>query len=128
MATKNNPTAFMATHPGEILAAELEERGLTQKTFAEQTGLQRSHLSELINGKRPMTISIADRLEDALGIDSQSWMNLQTQYNYDVKALAEKSQSEKTATLQVSVSDTSIIADIKRAISLIRGVDKVAIL
>ncbi len=61
----------MATHPGTILKYELEERGLTQKAFAEQIGMRPSHLSELLNGKRSMTIAIAYKIEKALGIDSQ---------------------------------------------------------
>lgn len=126
MATKNNTSSpWMATHPGTILKYELEERGLTQKAFAEQIGMRPSHLSELLNGKRSMTIAIADKIEKALGIDSQSWMNLQTQYNYDAKNL---SDSKESATLQVTVEDTTILADIKRAISLIKGVGRVAVL
>ncbi|MBQ0021722.1 MAG: HigA family addiction module antidote protein [Prevotellaceae bacterium] len=77
MATRNNPSAFLATHPGEVLAAELEERGITQKAFAEEIGMRPSHLSELINGKRNVTMAIADKLQEALGIEAQSWMNLQ---------------------------------------------------
>ena len=115
----------MATHPGEVLAAELEERGITQKAFAKQIGMRPSHLSELINGKRNVTMAIADKLQEALGIDAQSWMNLQIQYNYDIKKAKNPSES---ATLQVSVEDTSILEEIRRAISLIRGVGKVAVL
>lgn len=125
MATRNNPSAFIATHPGEVLAAELEERGITQKSFAEEIGMRPSHLSELINGKRNVTMAIADKLQEALGIDAQSWMNLQVQYNYDIQKAVEPC---KPATLQVSVEDTSILEEIRRAISLIRGVGKVAVL
>ena len=126
METKNNiSTPWAATHPGTILRYELEERGLTQKAFAEQIGMRPSHLSELLNGKRSMTIAIADKIEAVLGIASQSWMNLQTQYNYDTKNLSDPKES---ATLQVTVEDTTILADIKRAISLIKGVGRVAVL
>lgn len=46
MATKNYTSSpWMATHPGTILKYELEERGLTQKAFAEQIGMRPSHLS-----------------------------------------------------------------------------------
>lgn len=121
----NNITPFYATRPGEVLAAELEERGITQKAFAKQIGMRPSHLSELINGKRNVTMAIADKLQEALGIDAQSWMNLQIQYNYDIKKAKNPSES---ATLQVSVEDTSILEEIRRAISLIRGVGKVAVL
>lgn len=87
MAKRNNiPPALKPVHPGEILREELKERKLTQKAFAEQIGMRPSHLNELIKGKTSMTIAIADKLQEALGIDSQSWISLQTQYNYDLKA------------------------------------------
>ena len=116
----------MPVHPGSILNEELKERHLTQKAFAEQIGMQPSHLCELLNGKLNMTMAIADKLDEALGIDSQSWMNLQTQYNYDLKAQEQKCE-QKATILEVSVDDTSLLADIKRAIGMIRGVGKVAI-
>ena len=119
---------MMPVHPGEILSEELKERGLTQKAFAAMIGMRPSHLNELLHGKTNFTISIADKIQKALGIDSMSWMNLQTQYNYDVKAMDSSSTNPiKAATLQVSVEDASLLADIKRAISLIRGVNHVAV-
>ena len=129
METKNKVVpAMMPVHPGEILSEELKERGLTQKAFAAMIGMRPSHLNELLHGKTNFTITIADKIQKALGIDSMSWMNLQTQYNYDVKAMDSSSTNPiKAATLQVSVEDASLLADIKRAISLIRGVNHVAV-
>lgn len=118
--------AFKAVHPGEVLKAELEERGITQTAFAEQIGMRVSHLNELIRGKRAMTINIADKIEEALGIDSIFWMNMQTQYNYDVKA--QSAQEPKMLDLKVSIEDASLLTEIKRAIGMIRGVGRVAVL
>ena len=126
MKTRNNTTAFRAVHPGEVLKAELEERGITQTAFAEQIGMRVSHLNELIRGKRAMTINIADKIEEALGIDSIFWMNMQTQYNYDIKA--QSAQEPKMIDLKVSIEDTSLLTEIKRAIGMIRGVGRVAVL
>ncbi len=125
METKNNRQAFKPTHPGEVLHEELRERGITQKAFAEQIGMRPSHLSEIINGKRNITISIADKLQEALGIDSQSWVNMQTQYDYAMKGCA---SDKEEVTLQVLIEDASMLADIKRAISLLKGVRRVALL
>ena len=55
-------------HPGEILKEELRERSLAQKDFAGQIGMQPTHLSALIHGKRNITTDIARRLEEGLGI------------------------------------------------------------
>ncbi len=127
MATRNNHSAFLPTHPGEILGLELDERGLTQKAMAEKIGMRPSHLSELINGKRSITISIADKLQEALGIDSQSWVNLQTQYNYDIRNSKQNIVSGDKVTLQIDLDDKSVLAEIKKAIGLFKGVRNVAI-
>lgn len=126
METKNNSTPFMATHPGEVLLAELAERGMTQKAFAEQIGMRSSHLNELIRGKRPITKAIADKFDTALGIDSIFWLNLQTQYDYDTKVI--KASKPDSITLEVSIDDISLASEIKRAISLLKGVSRVAVL
>lgn len=98
MATRNeSSTPWKATHPGTILKYELEERGLSQKDFAEMIGMQRSHVSELIKGKRPMTKNTADKIEKALGISAVTLVNLQTQYDYDVKAIELKDIEEQKA-------------------------------
>ena len=131
MATKNNMApALMPVHPGEILKEELKERRITQKALAEQIGMRPSHLNELLNGKISMTIAIADKMQAALGIDSKSLMNLQTQYNYDMKNREDTgclSATMKTTTLQVSIEDETLLSDIKRAIRMIRGVSRVAV-
>lgn len=53
------------------MKSELEERGLKQKAFAAQIGMQPSHLNELLKGKRNITPAIAQKLEEALGIKAQ---------------------------------------------------------
>lgn len=98
MATRNeNSTPWMATHPGTILKYELEERGLSQKEFAELIGMQRSHVSELIKGKRTMTQAIADKIEEKMGLSAISLVNLQTTYDYDIKAIEKKNIEERNA-------------------------------
>ena len=98
MATRNeNVTPWMATHPGTVLKYELEDRLLSQKDFAVLIGMQKSHVSELLKGKRPMTKAIADKIEEKLGISAISLVNLQTQYEYDVKAIEQKDIEEQKA-------------------------------
>ncbi len=71
-------------HPGEHLADELEARNLTQRAFSKATGLSSSVLNEIIKGKRDINPAIALKLEEALGISTETWMNLQVQYDLDV--------------------------------------------
>lgn len=72
----------VATHPGRILKKELQARGIKQAEFAKAIGIPAPNLSELINGKRNLTPSLAIKLEDALGIPYQNWMSLQDRYFY----------------------------------------------
>lgn len=78
MATRTDSKApWKATHPGTILGYELEERGITQKDFASKIGMQRSHLSELVNAKSPMTKPVAEKIEATIGIPSATLLNMQ---------------------------------------------------
>ena len=98
MATKNeNTTTWTATHPGTILKYELEERGISQKKFAEMIGMQRSHVCELIKGKRTLTKAIAAKIEETLSISAISLMNMQVKYEYDMSIIEQKSVEEQKA-------------------------------
>ncbi|MCC8038030.1 MAG: HigA family addiction module antidote protein [Bacteroidales bacterium] len=95
-----NKIPWKATHPGEILLPELEERGLSQRALARMIGMNPSQLNELIKGKRPMTESVAIKLEQALGIDASVWMNLQLMYVRHSEAI-KKRDSHPTKNQQV---------------------------
>jgi HTH-type transcriptional regulator/antitoxin HigA len=97
METRNNPVPFMASHPGRILKSELDERNIKQKEFATTLGMQPSHLSEIIRGKRGISHDLADKLQDALGIPTIFWLNLQTQYEYNTKAIEQRDIKEQQA-------------------------------
>lgn len=71
-----------ATHPGEMLADELEARAIKQQEFAQQIGMQKSQLNEIIKGKRPINAEVAVLIEASLGISANFWLNAQN--NYDV--------------------------------------------
>ena len=91
MATKNDRrTPWMATHPGTILKYELEERDLSQKDFATMIDMQKSHVSEFITGKRPITMSIAEKIERKLGVSALSLVNLQNKYEYDTNVINQR--------------------------------------
>lgn len=115
MATRNeSSTPWLATHPGTILKYELEERELSQKDFAVLIGMQKSHVSELLKGKRPLTKAIADKIEEKLGIPAVSLVNLQTQYEYDLKLIEQKDVEEQKALNMLKLYDE--IFDIKTVI------------
>ena len=77
----NNLTPFRFTHPGEIVKDELEDRGISQREFAERIGMSYSVLNELLNAHRPLTTKTALLFEAALGLPADVLMRIQTKYN-----------------------------------------------
>jgi len=66
-----------ATHPGEHLAEYLEARGWSQAEFARLADLTPKLVSEIINGKNPVTPDTAIKLERVLGLKDYIWLGLQ---------------------------------------------------
>ncbi|MCQ2220150.1 MAG: HigA family addiction module antitoxin [Prevotella sp.] len=77
----NNLTPFIATHPGEVLKDEVDERGLSQKELAERIGMSYKAMNDILNERRPVTTETAMLFEAALGIPANVLLNLQTDYN-----------------------------------------------
>jgi addiction module HigA family antidote len=71
-------------HPGEILADELEETGLSAKKLADVIDVPPNRLYQLIAGKRSMTADTALRLGQYFGMAADFWMNLQSAYELDL--------------------------------------------
>lgn len=70
-------------HPGEVLAEQLEELGMTAAELARDLHVPANRLYQLIAGKRAMTADTALRLEQWLGVSADFWMNLQKSYELD---------------------------------------------
>ncbi|MBR2134938.1 MAG: HigA family addiction module antidote protein [Bacteroidales bacterium] len=87
----NEVVPLYGLHPGGTLREELRERKIKHKDFAHSVGMQPSHLSALINGARNITPAIAAKLEKGLGIPATFWVNLQNNYNLDIKRIKERS-------------------------------------
>ena len=67
-------------HPGEILADELEEIGLSAKKLADVIEVPPNRLYQILAGKRNVTADTALRLGRYFGMSPDFWMNLQTAY------------------------------------------------
>jgi addiction module HigA family antidote len=66
--------------PGDVLRDMfLGEDGLdiTQGQLADRLGISRQNFNAILNGRRAITPAMAMRLERVLGVDAQTWMNLQ---------------------------------------------------
>ncbi|WP_080672136.1 HigA family addiction module antitoxin [Bradyrhizobium japonicum] len=68
-------------HPGEIVVDYLEFRGWTQRDLARRTGLTPKTISEICNGKAPITAPTALALEKVLQRPAHFWLNLQRQFD-----------------------------------------------
>ena len=67
-----------ATHPGEVLAEELAERGLLQADLCRATGYTAKHVNQVIKWKAAIGPAFAVALERALdGPSAQFWLNMQ---------------------------------------------------
>lgn len=95
MSGKKETTAII--YPGYYLGKELKERGLSQKSFAEQLGIQASHLSEIMKGKRSVNDQLAQKLEGALDIPAEYWIGLQAEFDYNKKMADLENQAEREA-------------------------------
>jgi addiction module HigA family antidote len=75
-------------HPGEFLADELEEIGITPTELSRQIDVPPNRISQIVRGKRDVTADTALRLGRFFGTGPELWMNLQKAYDLD-KAKAE---------------------------------------
>lgn len=83
-------------HPGEQLAEELRELGITAAELARQIDVPVNRVTGIINGQRGITADTALRLGHWFGTSPQFWMNLQQQYEL---RLAEKEVGAQVASL-----------------------------
>lgn len=97
--------------PGELVKKALEERGLSQKEFAEVIGVRPSHISEIIKGKRRVTINFANHLEDILGIPAKILLDMQMACDIVLKSGVNESAEEISAKAMLSEYDLIINVD-----------------
>ncbi|MCK1637047.1 HigA family addiction module antidote protein [Bradyrhizobium sp. 157] len=83
-------------HPGEHLAEELRELGLSAAELSRQIDVPVNRITGIIHGQRGITADTALRLGHWFGTSPQFWMNLQQ--NYELR-LAESQVGAKIAAL-----------------------------
>jgi addiction module HigA family antidote len=67
-------------HPGEHLAEELREIGITAAELSRQIDVPVNRITGIIHGQRGITADTALRLGHWFGTTPQFWMNLQQLY------------------------------------------------
>ena len=67
-------------HPGEILADELQELGITPTELARQINVPPNRVTQIIHGQRAITGDTALRLGHWFRTTPAFWLNLQSAY------------------------------------------------
>ena len=83
-------------HPGEHLAEELRELGISAAELSRQIDVPVNRITGIIHGQRGITADTALRLGHWFGTSPQFWMNLQQLYEL---RLAESEIGEQIAAL-----------------------------
>jgi addiction module HigA family antidote len=69
-----------AIHPGEQLAEELRELGMSAAALARNLGVPTNRITGILNGQRAITGDTALRLAHFFGTSAEFWLNLQSLY------------------------------------------------
>ena len=69
-----------AIHPGEFLADELDELGITGAQAAREMGMPQSRISNILRQRTGITADTAIRLGQWLGTGPEIWLNMQKTY------------------------------------------------
>jgi len=88
-------TSPIAIHPGETVRETLEVLGVSQSALSLSTGLAEKTISEILNGKNPITPETALKFERVLGISMTGLINMQSQYDADILRIKESKRLEE---------------------------------
>jgi antitoxin HigA-1 len=87
-----------AIHPGEILADELQELGVSPTELSRLINVPPNRVTQIIHGRRNITGDTALRLGHWFGNSAQFWLNLQSAYDLRI---AEEKVGKEIARLPV---------------------------
>jgi len=73
-------------HPGEILLEDfIKPMGISRYRLAKSIHVPQRRIDEICAAKRAITADTALRLARFFGTDAQSWINLQSHYDLELK-------------------------------------------
>jgi HTH-type transcriptional regulator/antitoxin HigA len=103
--------------PGFLIGMELEERGWSQKDFAEILGMSEQFVSGLIKGERTLTIEVARSVGKAFGTSAEVWMNLEAKYRLSLKQAEEERADcalEETTEMRAEAYSRLPVAELRK--------------
>lgn len=83
-------TPQWAVPPDAAVADCAEEQGLPYDVLAHRLGLDEDAFRRLLEGRIPITETLAQRLADTLGSTPDFWMRLELNYQSDLRRLGLK--------------------------------------
>jgi addiction module HigA family antidote len=93
-------------HPGEILLEDfMKPMGVSARQLAADIDVSPSRISELVNGRRPITADTALRLGIFFGMEPRFWLNLQSEY--DMRIADRELRAKLTPRIRVLQSATA---------------------
>ena len=69
------------SHPGRLVADELEFLGLSVAEAAKGLGITRQQLYRIIRGESGVSPDVALRLEQAIGSTADTWLRMQASFD-----------------------------------------------
>jgi addiction module HigA family antidote len=82
----------MIAHPGELLALELKERGLSANAFALAIRVPANRIAAIVKGERAVTPETALRIARYFGTGAGMWLRMQADFDL---AVAERKVGSK---------------------------------
>lgn len=95
-------------HPGEILKEDfLMPMKISAYKLAKETLLDQTRISEIIRGKRSISVDTALRFSKFFGTTPEFWINIQIQYDMEIKKEEINAELNKIHTFHLD--DTNLI-------------------
>ena len=80
-------------HPGEVLLEDfMKPMGITARQLAADIDVPPSRISDIVNGKRPITADTALRLGLFFNMEPRFWLNLQSEFDLRITTRELKAQ------------------------------------
>ncbi len=98
--------------PGQFLSDLLSKVGVTQEDFADAVGTSRFSISQIVNGKRKVTMSMAFRIAKATNTSVDVWLNLQRDVDASEVYSRIEGELQKVRVVRRFRSDAEMIVEI----------------
>ena len=92
--------AIQIIHPGEHLAEELKELGMSAAELARRLDVPTNRVTEILNGRRAVTGDTALRLAHFFGTTAEFWLTLQSLYELRIAQKKAGKSIERLPTLK----------------------------